>query len=80
MIIVSAWVGQYGYFGIFSALVLGIVGVPIPDELLLIPWRPLRKRQPQTPSKLGRRFVLIGDKPDGHTFVPALRLGRVGAE
>jgi membrane protein DedA with SNARE-associated domain len=31
----SYWVGQYGYLGIFSLLVLGIVGVPVPDETLL---------------------------------------------
>lgn len=29
------WVTKYGYIGIFSLLVLGIVGFPIPDELLL---------------------------------------------
>ncbi len=29
------WISQYGYFGIFSLLVLGIVGIPIPDETLL---------------------------------------------
>lgn len=28
-------VAHYGYAGIFGALVLGIVGVPIPDEVLL---------------------------------------------
>ncbi|MCP8970673.1 DedA family protein [Ectobacillus ponti] len=26
---------HYGYFGIFGALVLGIVGLPLPDEVLL---------------------------------------------
>ncbi len=35
MEIISHWIGQYGYFGIFSLLVLGIVGLPIPDETLL---------------------------------------------
>ena len=30
-----AWVSQYGYPGIFALLVLGIVGLPIPDETLL---------------------------------------------
>ena len=31
----ALWIGQYGYVGIFSCLVLGIVGLPIPDEFLL---------------------------------------------
>jgi len=30
------WVTTYGYVGIFSLLMLGIVGLPIPDETLLI--------------------------------------------
>ena len=29
------WVTQYGYLGLFAALVLGIVGLPVPDETLL---------------------------------------------
>jgi len=29
------WVAQYGYTAIFSLLVLGIVGLPVPDETLL---------------------------------------------
>jgi len=29
------WVSQHGYVGIFSLLVLGIVGLPVPDEWLL---------------------------------------------
>lgn len=29
------WVASYGYFAIFGLLVLGIVGVPVPDEFLL---------------------------------------------
>jgi membrane protein DedA with SNARE-associated domain len=29
------WVATYGYFAIFSLLVLGIVGLPVPDETLL---------------------------------------------
>ena len=33
---VFAWVASYGYAGIFLALVLGIVGLPIPDETLLV--------------------------------------------
>jgi membrane protein DedA with SNARE-associated domain len=32
---IAHWIGQYGYFGIFSLLMLGIVGVPVPDETLL---------------------------------------------
>ena len=34
--LLAGWIGQYGYLGIFSSLVLGIVGLPIPDEFLLI--------------------------------------------
>lgn len=29
------WITSYGYWGIFSLLVLGIVGIPVPDETLL---------------------------------------------
>jgi membrane protein DedA with SNARE-associated domain len=29
------WIAQYGYLGIFSLLVLGVVGLPVPDETLL---------------------------------------------
>jgi len=29
------WITRYGYLGIFSLLMLGIVGVPVPDELVL---------------------------------------------
>ena len=29
------WVATYGYFAIFTLLVFGIVGVPVPDEFLL---------------------------------------------
>jgi membrane protein DedA with SNARE-associated domain len=32
---VLQWVATYGYFAIFSLLVLGIVGLPVPDEFLL---------------------------------------------
>ncbi len=32
---VSVWITQYGYFGLFSLLMLGIIGLPIPDETLL---------------------------------------------
>ena len=35
MELVLHWITQYGYFGIFSLLVLGIVGLPVPDETLL---------------------------------------------
>lgn len=35
MELVSHWIAQYGYIGIFSLLVLGIVGLPVPDETLL---------------------------------------------
>jgi membrane protein DedA with SNARE-associated domain len=32
---VLAWITQYGYGAIFCLLVLGIVGLPVPDETLL---------------------------------------------
>ena len=32
---VLAWITQYGYLAIFGLLVLGIVGLPVPDETLL---------------------------------------------
>jgi len=32
---VLAWITQYGYLAIFSLLVFGIVGLPVPDETLL---------------------------------------------
>jgi membrane protein DedA with SNARE-associated domain len=32
---VFAWISQYGYPAIFCLLVLGIVGLPVPDETLL---------------------------------------------
>lgn len=32
---VLGWITQYGYFAIFFLLVLGIVGLPVPDETLL---------------------------------------------
>jgi len=32
---VLAWIAEYGYLAIFSLLVLGIVGLPVPDETLL---------------------------------------------
>src|SRR5947209_19453427 len=32
---VIAWITQYGYAAIFSLLILGIVGLPVPDETLL---------------------------------------------
>ena len=32
----ALWVGQYGYSAIFFILVGGIVGVPVPDQLLLV--------------------------------------------
>ena len=30
------WISHYGYGGLFTALVLGIAGLPIPDETLLV--------------------------------------------
>ena len=32
---VLAWITQYGYVAIFCLLILGIVGLPVPDETLL---------------------------------------------
>lgn len=32
----SHWISQYGYAGLFVLLVLGIVGLPVPDETLLV--------------------------------------------
>jgi membrane protein DedA with SNARE-associated domain len=32
---VLAWISQYGYLAIFLLLVMGIVGLPVPDETLL---------------------------------------------
>ena len=31
-----AWVSHYGYAGLFGLLILGIVGLPVPDETLLV--------------------------------------------
>jgi len=33
---ILTWISQYGYAGIFGLLVLGIVGLPVPDETLLV--------------------------------------------
>jgi membrane protein DedA with SNARE-associated domain len=33
---VVQWITAYGYFGIFFLLIFGIVGLPIPDEWLLV--------------------------------------------
>src|SRR5436190_3175928 len=33
---VIQWITQYGYFGIFFLLIFGIIGLPIPDEWLLV--------------------------------------------
>jgi membrane protein DedA with SNARE-associated domain len=32
---VLAWIAEYGYVAIFALLMLGIVGLPVPDETLL---------------------------------------------
>jgi membrane protein DedA with SNARE-associated domain len=32
----ALWLGQYGYPAIFFLLIAGIVGVPVPDQLLLV--------------------------------------------
>jgi len=33
---VVQWVTTYGYFGMFGLLIFGIIGLPIPDEWLLV--------------------------------------------
>src|SRR5260221_7290238 len=35
MDMLTHWITDYGYIGLFFALVLGIAGLPIPDETLL---------------------------------------------
>ena len=35
MEMINEWIAQWGYGGIFSLLVLGIVGLPVPDETML---------------------------------------------
>src|SRR6516162_4749895 len=32
----ALWIAQYGYSAIFFLLIAGIVGVPVPDQLLLV--------------------------------------------
>lgn len=32
---IAYWIAQYGYAGLFTLLLLGIVGLPVPDETLL---------------------------------------------
>ena len=36
MELVFQWVSHYGYQAIFALLVLGIVGLPVPDETMLV--------------------------------------------
>jgi membrane protein DedA with SNARE-associated domain len=36
MDLIIAWVSQYGYVAIFALLMFGIVGLPIPDETMLV--------------------------------------------
>src|SRR5207247_11335425 len=33
---VTQWITSYGYFGIFFLLIFGIIGLPVPDEWLLV--------------------------------------------
>lgn len=35
MDVILTWIAQYGYLALFGLLMLGIVGLPIPDETLL---------------------------------------------
>jgi membrane protein DedA with SNARE-associated domain len=32
----ALWIGQYGYSAVFFLLIAGIVGLPVPDQLLLV--------------------------------------------
>ena len=32
---ILSWITQYGYIGLFCLLMFGIVGVPVPDELIM---------------------------------------------
>ncbi len=34
--LVSHWITHYGYLGLYTLLMLGIVGLPIPDETMLV--------------------------------------------
>lgn len=36
MELINGWIEAYGYFAIYGMLVLGIVGLPIPDEMMLM--------------------------------------------
>jgi membrane protein DedA with SNARE-associated domain len=36
MALLLGWLSQHGYFGMFVLLMLGIVGLPVPDETLLV--------------------------------------------
>jgi membrane protein DedA with SNARE-associated domain len=33
---IASWIAHYGYLGLFMLLMLGIVGLPVPDETLLV--------------------------------------------
>jgi membrane protein DedA with SNARE-associated domain len=35
MDVIFSWIAQYGYVALLGLLMLGIVGLPIPDETLL---------------------------------------------
>src|ERR1051325_4028838 len=32
----TRWISEYGHLGLFTLLILGIVGLPVPDETLLV--------------------------------------------
>src|SRR3989442_10278030 len=34
--LVTQWIVHYGYFAVFFLLIFGIIGLPIPDEWLLV--------------------------------------------
>ena len=33
---VFSWINEYGYWALFTLLMLGVVGLPVPDESLLM--------------------------------------------
>jgi membrane protein DedA with SNARE-associated domain len=33
--LILQWIAQYGYLTIFSCLMIGILGVPVPDEMIV---------------------------------------------
>ena len=58
---VFAWIAQYGYGAIFVLLMLGVVGLPVPDETLLVYCGYLISKgvmnPPERSSRRGRKLV-----------------------